>query len=199
MFTGLVTAIGCVRRADAVAMDREIEIELADVAVGAKVGDSICVSGVCCTLLSVRRSSGCFRLSTETIARSTLGRLRPGELVNLEPALAAGQPIGGHFVQGHVDGVAEVVTAVGPDGGTWLVDVPERLTRYIVEKGPIALDGVSLTVAQVAGRRVSVAVIPHTATRTTIGSTPRGATVNVEVDLLAKYVQNALAGGHARS
>jgi riboflavin synthase len=199
MFTGLVMAIGCVRRAEAVATDRELEIDLADVAVGARLGDSICIAGVCCTLLSLRRSLGCFRLSPETLARSTLGRLQPGELVNLEPALTTGQPLGGHFVQGHVDGVAEVVTAVGPDGGTWLLDVPEPLTPYIVEKGPIALDGVSLTVAQVAGSRVSVAIIPHTATRTTIGCTLRGARVNVEVDLLAKYVAKALAARHASS
>jgi riboflavin synthase len=122
-----------------------------------------------------------------------LSGLRIGQNINIERCLRVGQPMGGHIVQGHVDGVGEVVGAIDATaGGEWRVRVPPELTRYCVEKGSIALDGVSLTIAHLAGTELSIAVVPHTATHTTLGASRPGDRVNVEVDVLAKYVERLL-------
>jgi riboflavin synthase len=196
VFTGLVTAVGVVRAVVAAGNplepEAELEIELGPLAAGARTGDSIALSGACCTVVSRHGDRARFHLSAETLRRTWLGRARAGTRVNLEAALRAGEPLGGHLVQGHVDGLGEVVRPVGPAGGEWVVRIPRPLARYVVEKGSIALDGVSLTAAAVDGERVAIAVIPHTAAVTTIGTLSAGAPLHVEVDVLAKYVEKLL-------
>jgi riboflavin synthase len=198
MFTGLIEAIGVVCDARKLSGALELRVDLAGAARDVRVGDSIALSGVCCTVTDIRSAVAVFWLSTETLDRTWLGAITTGRKLNIERCLRAGDPMGGHIVQGHVDGVARVVQAVPLQGGTWQVEVPERLARYCVEKGSIALDGVSLTIARLQGHRIDVAVIPHTAAHTTIGETPAGSSVHVEVDVLAKYVERLL-GARAAS
>ena len=201
MFTGLVTAVGVVRGVAPAGVplepESELEVELGPLAGSARIGDSIALSGVCCTVVSRHGDRARFHLSAETLRRTWLGRAAAGTRLNLEPALRAGDPLGGHMVQGHVDGVGEVVRPVGAGGGPWVVRIPKPLARYVVEKGSIALDGVSLTVAELEGERLTIAVIPHTASVTTVGTLPAGAPLHVEVDVLAKYVERML-GPHAQ-
>ncbi len=199
MFTGLIEGVACVLDARKLSDAMELRVDLGPLSEGARVGDSIALSGVCCTVTHVEGSTVRFWLSAETLSRTWLGQLEIGPIalkrkVNIERCLRAGQPMGGHIVQGHVDGVGKVTRAVPPEGGTWRVAVPQALVHYCVEKGSIALDGVSLTIAELAGTSLSVAVIPHTATHTTLGALAVGDLVNVEVDVLAKYVERMLAG-----
>jgi riboflavin synthase len=197
MFTGLIESVGRVtafRRVGTEA-DLEVDLRLVDEPEAASgIGASIAISGVCCTV--VRRIGGAalFRLSEETLRKTWLGQVRPGTEVNVERAMRAGQPFGGHIVQGHVDGVAEVTTPVDARrGGELGVRLPEDLARYVVEKGSIALDGISLTAWGLDGRDLKVAVIPHTVTATTIHGWRRGSPVHVEVDVIAKYVEKLVA------
>jgi riboflavin synthase len=157
----------------------------------AEVGDSVAVAGVCLTV--VERGDGrlAFDAVPETLRRTSLGRLEPGARVNLEPALRAGDPMGGHVVQGHVDGVGTVRATGDP---TWF-DAPPELLRYCVEKGSIAVEGCSLTVAALDDAGFAVALIPHTLDVTTLGALAPGDPVNVEVDVLAKYVERLVAPG----
>src|SRR5205085_1647537 len=153
----------------------------------AAIGDSVAISGVCLTV--VENAPLAFDVVAETIERTSLGALAEGDAVNVEPALRAGEPLGGHVVQGHVDGVA-CVRSVEPDGEgsrVWL-DAPPELLRYCVEKGSVALDGVSLTVAALDDAGFAVALVPHTLAATTLGALTRADDVNLEVDVLAKYV-----------
>ncbi len=194
MFTGLVQAIGTVRAAVAVGRERRLGVDLGGLSGPFRIGDSIALSGVCCTVVSLEDGVAEFHLSHETLQRTWLGQAKPGDQVNLEGALCAGEPLGGHLVQGHVDGVGEVVGAIDPDGGgEWVVRVPRELSLYCVEKGSITLDGVSLTIAGLTGDTVRLAIIPHTAKVTTLGRKPVGAPLHVEVDVLAKYVEKMLA------
>ena len=164
-----------------------------------EVGASLAVGGVCLTV--TERSPGgaaeawsAVELSPETLARTTLGDLAAGAEVNLEPALRLGDPLGGHWVQGHVDGVGEVIgRADAGEHRLLTIAVPEGLGRYLVEKGSVAVDGVSLTVASCDGDRCSVALIPHTLEVTTLGGLVPGDRVNLEVDVLAKYVARQVA------
>jgi riboflavin synthase len=154
------------------------------------VGDSVAINGVCLTAVASGDGTLAFDAVPETLARTSLGRLARGAGVNLEPALRAGDPLGGHIVQGHVDGLGRVRT-VEPEGEgrrIW-VDAPRELLRYFVEKGSIAVDGVSLTVAALDDAGFAVALIPHTLTATTLGVLSPGDEVNLEVDVLAKYVE----------
>jgi len=160
-------------------------------------GESICVSGVCLTVVE-RCDEDCFDarfdLVEETLSRTTLGELEEGDAVNLEPSLTPTTPISGHFVQGHVDGTALVAAMQDRDAGAWLtVELPEGLGALCPVKGSIALDGVSLTIAASEGDRVSVALIPETLARTTLGRLREGARCNVEADCLARIVQRCLA------
>lgn len=194
MFTGLVEAVGSVvgvrNTSDAV----ELRVDLGECAAGLGIGASVALSGVCCTVTAVEARIATFWLSPETLRRTWFSALRKGHNLNVERCLRAGDPMGGHIVQGHVDGVGEVVGAVDPAlGGEWRVRVPHDLARYCVAKGSIALDGVSLTIASLAGAELTIALIPHTATHTTIGASRPGDPVNVEVDVLAKYVERLLA------
>ncbi len=196
MFTGLVAALGEITEVERVANGvRRIAVR-AELLSETRPGDSVAVSGVCLTAVS-RAEAGRlahFDLAAETLARSTLEALRPGAGVNLELPLRAGDRLGGHFVQGHVDAVGEILDAGGTDEDYRLV-VSHPEPRWIVEKGSVALDGVSLTVAaaQPARRRFEVMLIPHTREVTTLGSLRSGGRINIEYDILAKYVAQAAA------
>jgi riboflavin synthase len=178
MFTGIVEAVGEIVRAQPFEVDCR-ELDMADVA----VGDSICVQGVCLTVTSLAARGFTADVSAATLG-VTVGLDRPGP-VNLEKSLALGERLGGHLVAGHVDGVAEVTRF---EGGALEVRAPRELARYIARKGSICIDGVSLTVNRVEGRLLEVYLIPHTLEVTTLGRLRPGARVNLEVDLLARYV-----------
>jgi riboflavin synthase len=186
MFTGIVEDRGEVVALDGAHLSVRGRIATGDVA----AGDSIAVNGTCLTVTQADSDRLSFDLSDETLARTALGRLRRGDPVNLERAVTLVARLGGHLVQGHVDGVGEVTgTSPEGDGGVRLaVRIPAELLRFVVEKGSIALDGVSLTVAAIRGDVLEVALIPHTLAATTLGSIRAGDPMNVEVDLVAKYV-----------
>ncbi len=190
MFTGIVEELGAVR---AVAGHR-FTVACRAVLGDTQVGSSIAVNGVCLTVVDRTDSTLAFDVTDETLGRSSLGRLRPGDGVNLERPVSLAARLGGHLVQGHVDGVG-MVAATDPDGSgglTLRIELPASLRRYVVEKGSIAVDGVSLTIASVHEDGVSIAVIPHTREVTTLGSIHPGDPVNVEADLLAKYVERLM-------
>jgi riboflavin synthase len=158
------------------------------------IGASLAVSGVCLTILELTAEGGVVELAPETLARTTLGGIRDGAEVNLEPALRAADPLGGHLVQGHVDGTAEVVGRRDlTEHRVLAFSLPAALAPYLVEKGSITVDGVSLTVAALGADRFEVALLPHTLAMTTLGARVPGDAVNLEVDVLAKYVQRMLA------
>jgi riboflavin synthase len=161
-------------------------------------GDSLAVDGCCLTAVEKAGATLTFDVSPETLSRTTLGSLSVGDDVNLEPALTVGAPLGGHYVQGHVDGVGQVreVVAEG-DGARMWIGIPPDVLRYCVEKGSLAVSGVSLTIASLADDAVAVALIPYTLERTTLGDATPGDRLNLEADVLAKYVER-LVGGRAR-
>ena len=172
---------------------RSLVVRAPETALGTRVGDSVSVNGVCLTASVVDGEMLWFHAVPETVARTTLGSLRADRRVNLEPAVRAGEPFGGHYVQGHVDAVGHVqsVEAEG-DGLRVFVEAPPEVLRYCVEKGSITLDGVSLTVAEVAEDAFAVALVPHTIQATTLADLVPGQSVNLEVDVLAKYVERLL-------
>jgi riboflavin synthase len=193
MFTGIVAAVCRVvsleGRSSGAVLSAERPAGWEDVA----TGESVCVSGVCLTALPGNASRLLFDTSPETLRRSTLGTLANGSRVNLERALAAGERFGGHVVAGHVDATTEVLGVV-PSGDFWTFSfaLSPDWARYVVEKGSIALDGVSLTVASLGPSSFDVAVVPHTMTATTLSERKAGDRVNVEVDVLGKYVERLL-------
>ena len=191
MFTGIIEERGTVLEVGA----RRLVVGCRTVLTDSDVGASIGVNGVCLTVVARGAADLAFDLSEETLTRSSLGRLAPGDPVNLERPVTLDARLGGHLVQGHVDGVGEITGIVrDPDGGATLtVRVPEGLLRYVVEKGSITVDGVSLTVAGIAGEAVYVALIPHTLGVTTFGSAAPGDPVNLEVDMMAKYIERLMA------
>jgi riboflavin synthase len=195
MFTGIVQEVGEVRSVDHAAGGSRLTIAMAHTAPDVGLGDSVAVDGVCLTATAAEADAVSFDAMGETLARTTLGDLAPGARVNVEPALRAGDRLGGHVVQGHVDAVAEVV-GVRPDGiaDVARIRVPDGLERYLVEKGSVAVAGVSLTVSAVADDAFEVWLIPHTREVTTLGGLVPGARLNVEVDQLAKYVERLV--GH---
>ena len=190
MFTGIVEELGAV-----VAGGGERLVVRSPVAASdAAVGDSIAIGGVCLTVVGRDGDELAFDLSAETLERTTLGDLHPGAVVNIERPATLASRLGGHLVQGHVDGVAEVtsVRPEGTDGIRLSVRLPQDLLRHVVEKGSLTLDGVSLTVAAVDRDLIDVALIPHTLHVTTLGSARAGDRLNVEVDVIAKYVARQL-------
>jgi riboflavin synthase alpha subunit len=196
VFTGIVRELGRVAAVEGGAAGVRLTVEAPATAPEVKIGDSVAVNGVCLTAISVADGRLAFTAVPETLARTSLGRLAAGDAVNLEPALRAGEPLGGHVVQGHVDGLG-AVRSVEPEGEgrrMWL-DAPDDLLGYTVEKGSITVDGVSLTVAALDGSGFAVALIPHTLAETTLGTLSPGDTVNLEVDVLAKYVERLLQRG----
>jgi riboflavin synthase len=193
MFTGIVRELGTVVSAAERGGGREIVVSASETAPATNVGDSVSVNGCCLTAAAVEGERLVFHAVAETLARTTLGSLEPDDRVNVEPAVRAGEPLGGHFVQGHVDGVGRVqsVEAEG-DGLRVFVEAKSDVLRYCVEKGSVTLDGVSLTVAEVADDAFAVALVPHTIQVTTLSELVPGREVNVEVDVLAKYVERLL-------
>jgi riboflavin synthase len=193
VFTGLVRERGIVAETNGAADGVRLVVSAPETAAGTQIGDSVAVDGVCLTAVAVRDGRLAFDAVPETLARTTLGALAVGSPVNLEPALRAGDPLGGHYVQGHVDGVGAVrsVEAEG-DGRRVSFAAPAALLRYIVEKGSIAVQGTSLTVAAVDEAGFEVALIPHTLEATTLGALVPEQPVNLETDVLAKYVEKLL-------
>ena len=193
MFTGIVEGTGSVRSVDPGRESLKLRIH-AECDIGkVKPGDSIAVNGTCLTVTAVEGSAFHADVAVETLARTTVGGLRPGDVVNLERPVAVGDRLGGHIVQGHVDGVGRVVRLTPEGDASWLeIDAPPALARYIVEKGSVAVDGVSLTVARRTGDRFTACLVPHTMAVTTLGRLEAGAAVNLEVDILAKYVEQLL-------
>jgi riboflavin synthase len=194
MFTGIVTAVGKVVAVHAAGSPRQLTIEAGvQAGPGWRIGDSVAVSGVCLTLAAVEGGRFSADLSGETLSRTTLGALVPGSVVNLEPALAAGGALGGHLVSGHVDGVATVRECREADGALQAtVEAPAALARFIAEKGSVTLDGVSLTVGRVAGTGFEVTLVPHTRSVTTLGDLAAGRRLNLEIDLIARYLDRLL-------
>jgi riboflavin synthase len=192
MFTGIVTALGTVREIQPLGDTRDmrlvIEAPWPDTA-AIPVGASIACSGCCLTAVEVGPDRFSVDVSAETLASTTLGRWRPGTSLNLERSLRVGDELGGHIVSGHVDGVAEALAAAPEHGSLrWRFRVPDALARFIASKGSVAVDGVSLTVNEVEGSILGVNIIPHTAAVTSFGSLRPGDGVNIEVDMLARYV-----------
>jgi riboflavin synthase len=194
VFTGIVQALGRVERMTPRAGDVELEIGAARLAKGRRrLGDSVCVQGVCLTVVRVLPRGFAADVSRETLACTTLGELARSAAVNLEPALRAGDALGGHLVSGHVDGVGRLID-LRRDARSLRLEfsAPRALMRYIAAKGSITVDGVSLTVNSVRGSSFSVNVVPHTRTATTLGRLVPGMRVNLEVDLLARYLERML-------
>jgi riboflavin synthase len=194
VFTGIIRELGRVASIDGGANGVTLRLDAPATADRAGVGDSIAVNGVCLTVTEIDGHVLSFDAVPETLSRTTLGRLRVGARANVEPSLRAGEPLGGHIVQGHVDGIGRVLSA-GPEGDGVRIEIepPSGLARYCVEKGSIGVDGVSLTVASLGENGLAVALIPHTLSVTTLGSLSSGDEVNLEVDVLAKYVERLLA------
>jgi riboflavin synthase len=192
MFTGIIEEVGTIRQIDQKGENRRIVVEASKVTQELKTGDSCAVSGVCLTALDITPTSFAADLAPETWVRTSLSRIHPGAKVNLELPLAAHGRLGGHIVQGHVDGVGklEAFESIKDSDGYWLhIQVPAELEKYLVFKGSIAIEGISLTVAKLEGLRCSVAIIPHTVEMTNLGTLKPGDPVNLETDIVAKYLE----------
>jgi riboflavin synthase len=195
MFTGIVTALGTVREVQPIGSGHDLRLVIG-VAPGflrepapAVIGASIACSGACLTAVELGADFFAAQASAETLSKTTLGRWKPGSRVNLERPLRVGDELGGHLVAGHVDGLAEVVSATPENASVrWRFAAPRALARFIAPKGSVALDGVSLTVNEVEGETFGVNIIPHTASVTTFGTLQPGDLVNLEIDTVARYV-----------
>lgn len=194
MFTGLVEETGRI-----VATEPRMLVRCVTVLDDLKEGDSICVNGVCLTAAEVGADGFTADLAPETKMRSTLGNSVPGDLMNLERALRVDQRLGGHIVQGHVDGTGEIVSIRELVDGNWWLDIqiPAELDRYIVFKGSITVDGISLTVASIENQLLGITIIPHTYEHTALREKSAGSRVNLEVDILAKYLEK-ISNGYTR-
>jgi riboflavin synthase len=194
VFTGIVRELGVVVSAEEAGGGRALVVRAPETAARTDVGDSVSVEGCCLTATSVRGEELAFHAVPETIARSTLGELEAGSRVNVEPALRVGEELGGHYVQGHVDAVGRIqsVEAEG-EGLRVFVVAPDEVLRYCVEKGSITVDGVSLTIAELADDAFAVALVPHTLEATTLSELRPEQSVNLEADVLAKYVERLIS------
>ncbi len=189
MFTGIIESLGTIRTlrsGQGVRMSIQADFDLA----GVKLGDSIAVSGACLTVVSLDGDLFSVDVSPETCARSTLGKARPGDIVNLERALTLSARLDGHLVTGHIDGMAKVQSVTRDENAIlYTFDIPAEQARYMVEKGSVAVDGISLTINTCTSSSFSVSIIPHTAKLTTIGHRKPGDSVNIETDIIGKYVE----------
>lgn len=193
MFTGIVEELGGVVELEVLEQAARLTVRGPTVAADARVGDSVAVNGVCLTVTEAGDGAFSADVMAETLRRSSLGPLREGDPVNLERAVTPTTRLGGHLVQGHVDGIGTVLDRVPAEHWELIrISLPPQLGRYVVPQGSIAVDGVSLTVVEVAGEMFAVSVIPTTLARTTLGAARPGAVVNLEVDVLAKYVEKLL-------
>lgn len=189
MFTGLVEEIGRVKSVQRIGASLRLTIGAAKVLEGVKIDDSMCVSGVCLTVIAHEADSFAVQVVDETLRKTSLGNLRVNSRVNLERALRPTDRLGGHFVQGHVDGVARLVSFENQSSGKLLrVELPNALLPYVIPQGSLALEGVSLTVARIEGNHLGIALIPHTLASTTLGEAREGNMLNVETDVLGKYI-----------
>ena len=199
MFTGIIQSVGTIANIESKGGDSRLTIATGKLPLtDAKLGDSIAVSGVCLTAVELGDGRFSADVSRETLSRTTLGNLKPGSPVNLELALTPTTRLGGHIVSGHVDGVGEVVSRQ-LDGRSWrfVIAAPANLAKYIAEKGSICVDGVSLTVNGVDGKRFDLNIVPHTLAETTLDEFKPGRKVNLEVDLLARYLERLMMGEKA--
>jgi len=196
MFTGIIQHVGEVVRAAVTAAGRRLAIDLGPLAEGLREGESVAVSGACLTATAVKGGVGEFDVVHETLERTTLGQIRVGSRVNLERSLRLGDGLDGHIVQGHVDGVARV-RRIDRAAGGWVVhfECDKSLTDEMAAKGSVAVDGVSLTLVSVEDGRFSVALIPTTLAKTTLADLRAGDSVNIETDILGKYVRRMLGKG----
>lgn len=195
MFTGIIQGLGRIDAVESRGGDLRLRVRAQGLDLSrAALGDSISVQGVCLTAMHIDGGSFDADVSRETLDKTTLNRLRVGDRVNLEPALRAGDPLGGHLVSGHVDAVG-TLTAAREDARSWRMEfeVPAELARFVAPKGSICLDGVSLTVNEVRGARFDVNIIPHTFTVTSLGERRVGDAVNVEIDLIARYLDRLIS------
>lgn len=200
MFTGIIQAVGQIRRSEPRGDDMRLSIATGGLALaGTNIGDSIAVNGVCLTAIELGEDSFAADVSRESLLRTSLAELKPGDPVNLEKALTLGTPLGGHLVSGHVDGVGEVL-AIEPDARAqrWRFAAPAPLLRYVAAKGSICVDGTSLTVNAVDDAGFEVALVPHTVANTAFAATRVGDPVNLEVDMIARYVERLLSAGVPR-
>jgi riboflavin synthase len=199
MFTGIVQDVGRVVSREARGGDVRLAIAFDRLDPAAmKVGDSLCVQGCCLTAVELHERSFAADVSRETLSLTTLGELAAGARVNLEPSLKAGDPLGGHLVSGHVDGIGELVAISAEARSTRIeITVPAALSRYLARKGSVTIDGVSLTINEVQGATFGINLIPHTQAVTTLGALRVGARVNVEVDPIARYLERLLSGDGA--
>ena len=193
MFTGIVEELGQVKALSLRGNSGTLTVKAKKVLEGTKIGDSIAVNGVCLTVTNMKNNEFSADVMAETVRRSSLGALRDGSYVNLERAMAADGRFGGHIVAGHVDGVGTITQIRRDDTAVWYtVQTVPSLLRYVVEKGSIALDGISLTLAGVGSDHFSVSIIPHTAAQTVLGERRRGDQVNLETDIIGKYVEKLI-------
>lgn len=198
MFTGLVEKTARVTAIRPGAMIR-ISIDLENLADDVKLGDSIAVNGACLTVSSLDRTVASFDVVAESIRRTSLGGMAPGDKVNIERALRAGDRLGGHFVQGHIDGVGTITGRTRRNSEYLLhISAPAELTDQMIEKGSVAIDGISLTIASLAAGSLTIAIVPHTLANTTLNAKPDGSRVNIETDMIGKYVRKLLQAGRER-
>jgi riboflavin synthase len=197
MFTGIVEDVGRIRRIEQRGENRRITVATEGMPKELRTGDSVSVSGVCLTALDIKPGSFCADLAPETWARTSFSRIREGALVNLELPMKADGRFGGHIVQGHVDGVGKLISfdRIAESENWWLeIKLPDDVEKYTVFKGSISIEGISLTVAQLERNRCAVAIIPHTVEMTNLHSLKAGDPVNLEADLIAKYVEKMMKG-----
>jgi riboflavin synthase len=200
MFTGIIEEVGTVTTIRTEGEKRRLAIACSKLLPEIKIGDSVSVSGICLTVVEIGETSFAADLAQETLVRTSLARLRPGALVNLELPMRANGRFDGHIVQGHIDGTGTVISlAPTPEGNDYVltINVPSELTRYIVAKGSLSIEGISLTVAAIERTEVRIAIIPHTAEVTNLKSLAPGSPVNLEVDVIAKYVEKMIGGQKA--
>jgi riboflavin synthase len=195
MFTGIIEELGTVKAVNKGQESATLEIGAKKVVEGLNLGDSVAVNGVCLTVVDFDRTGFSAEVMAETLRKSNLGRLKSGDKVNLERAMRLGDRLGGHLVAGHVDATGTIKSTVREDIATvFTVEAPEEILRYIIDKGSVAIDGISLTVVDYNKKSFRVSIIPHTASQTTLGFKKSGDTVNLEADMLAKFVERLLAG-----
>src|SRR5712691_3338929 len=202
MFTGIIEEVGRVVRIEQRGENRHIAVEAKHAPTEMHTGDSIAVSGVCLTALDIKPTSFSADLAPETWARTSFSRIHEGALVNLELPMKASGRFGGHIVQGHVDGVGRLIELerIADSENWWLhIEIPSEIEKYTVFKGSISIEGVSLTVAKLEGNRCTIAIIPHTVEMTNLGSLKPGDPVNLEADLIAKYVEKMMRREPAES
>ena len=193
MFTGIIEELGVINEIKKGSISSKLLIKANKVLENTKVGDSICTNGVCLTVTELKTNSFETDVMAETLRRSNLGDLKVGSKVNLERALTLQSRLGGHIVSGHIDGTGEIISLIKEDNATWVtIKTTNDILRYIVLKGSITIDGISLTVAYVDDKSFKVSIIPHTAKETTLLNKTKGDTVNLECDVISKYVEKLI-------